>query len=227
MEKVGIKMFFLEKIKSINAGDRVLEIGPGATPNPRSDVLLEKRYDSKDEYLRQCGGLSVNDIDKRIIFYDGGDFPFQDNEFDYVICSHVIEHIDNVEEFCAEMFRVARAGYMEYPLFYYEYLFDIPEHVNVLIRKEGVLVYSKKTDVIPEQFKAVQKFWFNSLNAGYSDTVSQMIPFIMEGFEWSEPFVIRKAKNVAELCREDPSIPMRLQQPKRIASRILKKLKLI
>ena len=220
-------MFFPERIKSIKASDRVLEIGPGAEPNPRSNVLLEKRYGSQEEYLRQCGGLSINDIDSRIIFYDGGVFPFKDNDFDYVICSHVIEHIDDVERFCSEMFRVARAGYIEYPLFYYEYVFDIPEHVNILIRKEGVLVYSKKTDVMPEQLKAVQKFWFNALTAGYTDTVSQLIPYIMEGFEWSESFTLRKALNVAELCREDPSIPFRLPQPKTMIRRLLEKFKLL
>jgi SAM-dependent methyltransferase len=226
MEKVGVNMFFPERIKSIKAGDRVLEIGPGATPHPRSDVLLEKSYESECEYLRQCGGLSVSDIDNRIVFYDGGRFPFQDNEFDYVICSHVIEHIDDVEQFCEEMFRVARTGYIEYPLFYYEYVFDIPEHVNVLMKKEGALVYSKKIDVMPEQLKAVQKFWFNALTAGYTDTVSQLVPYLMEGFEWGEPFVVRKAKNIAELCREDSNIPMRLLQPKTFFRRLLERFKL-
>jgi hypothetical protein len=36
-------------------GDLVLEIGPGATPHRRSDVFLERKYDTEEELIAQSG----------------------------------------------------------------------------------------------------------------------------------------------------------------------------
>ena len=41
--------------------------------------------------------------------------PFKDKEFDYVILSHVLEHVPNIFEFTKEVERVAKAGYIELP----------------------------------------------------------------------------------------------------------------
>ena len=41
--------------------------------------------------------------------------PFQDKEFDYVILSHVLEHVPNINEFAQEVQRIAKAGYIELP----------------------------------------------------------------------------------------------------------------
>ena len=42
-------------------------------------------------------------------------FPFADDEIDFVICSHTLEDIRDPVWVCAEMARVARAGYIEVP----------------------------------------------------------------------------------------------------------------
>lgn len=41
--------------------------------------------------------------------------PFQDNEFDFLICSHVLEHVDDVISFSNEIKRVSKKGYIELP----------------------------------------------------------------------------------------------------------------
>jgi len=41
--------------------------------------------------------------------------PFKDKEFDYVILSHVLEHIPNLIDFKKEVERIAKAGYIELP----------------------------------------------------------------------------------------------------------------
>jgi len=79
-------LFFPERIKNIKGSYKVLEVGPGSSPFPRSDVLLEKRFDDK-EALKQRGLQPKIEYNKPIYYYDGSKFPFQDNEFDYVICS--------------------------------------------------------------------------------------------------------------------------------------------
>ena len=41
--------------------------------------------------------------------------PFKDKEFDFVIASHVIEHVDDFEFFIKELERVSSKGYIELP----------------------------------------------------------------------------------------------------------------
>ena len=41
--------------------------------------------------------------------------PFKDKEFDYVILSHVLEHIPNPIEFIHEVERIGKSGYIEIP----------------------------------------------------------------------------------------------------------------
>jgi SAM-dependent methyltransferase len=42
-------------------------------------------------------------------------FPFPDQMFDFVVCSHVLEDVRDPLRVCAEMMRVGRAGYIETP----------------------------------------------------------------------------------------------------------------
>jgi len=42
-------------------------------------------------------------------------FPFKDKEFDFVIASHVIEHVEDFEFFIKELERVSSKGYIELP----------------------------------------------------------------------------------------------------------------
>ena len=38
--------------------------------------------------------------------------PFKDKEFDYVILSHVLEHVPNLLEFKSELTRIGKSGYI-------------------------------------------------------------------------------------------------------------------
>ena len=218
-------MYFPQKVTKIKASDRVLEIGPGTSPHARSDVLLEKYFADETEHIRQCGGTPVARNDPRTVYYEGDEFPFSDGEFDYVICSHVIEHVDNVEKFFSEMFRVSNAGYLEYPLIYYEYVFDIPEHLNVFMKHEGVLVYARKTELFSPSLRPAQQLWYSALSAGYTDTVSELAPYVMQGFEWEAPFEVRHTEMVSELFHSDffiPHRPPRVSISKRLVKRLVR-----
>lgn len=192
-------MFFPEKITGIKDGDRVLEVGPGGTPHPRSDVFLERRYDSEEEWEAQRGMAPRLDSDKRTVYYDGGRFPFDDHEFDYVICSHVIEHLDDVPAFLSEMFRVAPRGYLEYPTICYEYLYNFDVHVNFVKFRSGVLFYLPKKETHLDEFMPVQKLLQHSLAMGYSRTVDDLKHVMFEGFEWTARFEARRATSLADL----------------------------
>ncbi|HET6989906.1 MAG TPA: class I SAM-dependent methyltransferase [Bacteroidia bacterium] len=113
-------MFYPSQVKNIKQTDKVLEIGPGASPHPRSDIFLELKLDNEQDYVRQFGQDKKLVTDKEIVFYDGGRMPFSDKQFDYVICSHVLEHVPDVEGFLSEIFRIGKKGYLEYPLITYD-----------------------------------------------------------------------------------------------------------
>ena len=52
---------------------------------------------------------------KFIKIFPNQKLPFKDKEFDYVILSHVLEHVPNILEFIKEVERIAKAGYIELP----------------------------------------------------------------------------------------------------------------
>lgn len=207
-------MFFPERIKNIKPGDRVLEIGPGATPFHRSDVLLEKKFENEQEYASQFGTNEKIKTTKTIVYYDGNVFPFKDNEFDYVICSHVLEHVSDVSYFLSEIFRVGKRGYLEYPLIYYEYLYNFDVHLNYLKYDGQCLRFMKKDKSNLSEFKPVQDFFLQSLRNGHVKMINELITYFMEGFEWENKFKLEEVSDISLVCHRNAIVPP-AQQDKR------------
>ena len=91
--------------------------------------------------------------------------PFKDKEFDYVILSHVLEHVPNLLEFKNELIRIGKRGYIELPTKFYDNLvFGSDE--DVLGHKwwfefdddRNKLLYTKKIDPL-EKFLSVGTSW--------------------------------------------------------------------
>jgi SAM-dependent methyltransferase len=190
-------MFFPDRINPL-PGDRVLEVGPGATPHPSSQIFLDKRF-ADSEAFRQRGGLPPVEFTKPVIYYDGGKFPFLDHEFDYVICSHVLEHTENPEAFLGELGRVAARGYLEFPTIHYDYLYNFKEHVNLLLHKEGEILWMPKDQTALNDFDAIQEFLRATLHSGYHELVQAMKDNFFQGFEWIAPIRARKVEKLIEL----------------------------
>lgn len=87
----------------------VLEIGSGDNPNPRSNVLVDRFLADNTER----GGNII--IDRPMVVADGHQLPFRDGVFAYVICSHILEHMDDPPQFVREITRVGKAGYIGSP----------------------------------------------------------------------------------------------------------------
>ena len=91
--------------------------------------------------------------------------PFKDKEFDYVILSHVLEHVPNLIEFISEVERISKAGYIELPTklndnlvfgcdeddIGHKWWFEYDDIKNTFI-------YSKKIDAL-EKFVTVGQIW--------------------------------------------------------------------
>jgi ubiquinone/menaquinone biosynthesis C-methylase UbiE len=210
-------MFFPELIKSIKSSDRVLEVGPGGEPHPRSDVFLEYEFESQAQAESQRAYAAPLKTKKPIVFYKGEVFPFKDKEFDYVICSHVAEHVENLDKFIAEVTRVGKAGYLEYPTIYYDYLYNIPNHITFVKRKNQTLYWMSKNQSKLSEFQLVQNLLYESLSQRHFDLIDNLRPFFFEGFEWVDSVKTNETEELKDLIFDKASIPVRKKNlPERI-----------
>jgi len=86
-----------------NLNWKILDIGCGYRANKNASVIADIQ-DFSDFYK-----------EKKFVKIEGKNLPFEDKEFDFVIASHVIEHIDNFEFFIKELERISSKGYIELP----------------------------------------------------------------------------------------------------------------
>jgi len=124
----------------IRANDLVLDIGSGHSPHPRADILCDRYIDDDTER-----GGSIR-ADRPLIVADAHDLPFRDGAFDYVVTSHIIEHMDDPVRFCRELMRVARAGHISSPSEIAEKLFYWPFHRWYVNKIGDALVLHPKHD---------------------------------------------------------------------------------
>src|SRR2546425_11399808 len=73
----------------LKRSDIVMDIGSGDRPHPRANILLERFV----EDCSQRGGPVVT-AGCSLVVGDIIALPFIDQSLDYVICSHVLEHME-------------------------------------------------------------------------------------------------------------------------------------
>lgn len=124
----------------------VLDIGSGHSPHRRADVLIDKFL--SDDYERS--GQSIKLLpQKYFIVADACAMPFRDKAFDFIVCSHVAEHIKNVDDFCLELNRVGRKGYLETPSKFAETLRHVPTHRWFVSNRRGKLIFEPTPNKYP------------------------------------------------------------------------------
>lgn len=97
----------------ISAHDRVLDIGSGNLPFPFATHLADIAIESSD--VGRAGEV-FKYLDGRVVYECNVEsLPFADKEFDFICCSHVLEHVESPEKACRELMRVGKRGYIETP----------------------------------------------------------------------------------------------------------------
>lgn len=122
----------------VPAAALVLEVGSGANPYPRSNVLLDAFEVTRERHFEPLVA------DRPTVLGRVERLPFCDDTFDFVIASHVLEHSDDPAAFLAELQRVARAGYIETPDAIFERLNPYLDHRLEVTERGGELQLRKK-----------------------------------------------------------------------------------
>ena len=94
---------FIDNLLKNNTTWKILDVGCGYTAHSNASVI--------------CDVQELTDFykDRKFIRLKEKTLPFKNKEFDFVIASHVVEHVDDVDFFIKELERVSTKGYIELP----------------------------------------------------------------------------------------------------------------
>lgn len=160
--------------------DKVLEVGAG---DGSILLFLDDWKFCKELYALEISKSGVEAIKKlglhslvTVKQFDGYNIPFEDNYFDLVILSHVIEHVEFPRLLLREIKRVSRYQIIEIPC---DYSYQVDKqvdhflsygHINIyqpnllryLLKSEGFSIISGKTTITAKD--VVEFMLFNNLN---------------------------------------------------------------
>ena len=162
---------FIDQLIIDNSSWKILDIGCGYGAHKNATTICDK-LDLKEFYK-----------DKNFLQIHNDNLPFKDKEFDFVIASHVLEHVDNIEKFISELERISNKGYIELPTILEDNLVfenksdhlwhtEFDDNLNELIISnriqylEPILTVSsiKKFDEVFKQSLILELYWEEKIN---------------------------------------------------------------
>ena len=176
IKRTSIK--FINELLNKNKNWNVLDIGCGYEPNKYSNVLADK-IDFSKRYP-----------DKKFVKIQDKILPFKDKEFDFVIASHVIEHVEDMEFFLKELERISYKGYIELPTrlednlvfenrndHIWFFIFDDINQKLVCSKRKQLLdplitvALAKKFDNVFRESLVLELFWESKINYEINDNI--------------------------------------------------------
>ena len=94
---------YIDNLLQNNITWNILDIGCGYNASKFAKVICDVQ------------DLSNHYQDKKFIRLTEKKLPFKDKEFDFVVASHVMEHVEDIDFFIKELERVSKKGYIELP----------------------------------------------------------------------------------------------------------------
>tara|TARA_X000000368_G_C22899038_1_gene653230 strand:+ start:124 stop:741 length:618 start_codon:yes stop_codon:yes gene_type:complete len=162
---------FIDDLLKKNTSWNILDIGCGYTAHKYANVICDVQ------------DLSSFYNNKKFIKLENKILPFKDKEFDFVIASHVIEHVEDVRTFINELERVSSRGYIELPTILEDNLVfenekdhlwqmefdDVEQKLNIFKKIQYLkplitVSSSKKFSHIFRQSLILELYWENSID---------------------------------------------------------------
>ena len=171
-----------------NDDAKVLDVGSGGYPFVLATHLADK-------YIEETSHRTEKIVkDTRPFFQvDIENLPFLENEYDFVFCSHVLEHLDCPGDAMRELMRVGTRGYIEIPTRMSDILFNFTFLENH--HKWHGLVQNNTVILTEWSDSERKKFSHNIFNAIHSDRENEMQSFFDKNREiffhslvWTESF---------------------------------------
>ncbi len=168
---------YINKLLKDKQSWNILDIGCGYNAHDQATVVC----DIKD--------LSSFYKNKNFVKLTNNILPFKNKEFDFVVCSHVIEHVKDVTLFIKELERISSKGYIELPTILEDNLvfenrndhlwhmeFD-DDYNKLLISKkvqflEPVLTVSSAKNFLQyfRQSLVIELFWENTIDFTFKES---------------------------------------------------------
>lgn len=215
-------------MKLIKPEDRVLDIGGAEQVFPRANAVIDIL-----PYEQRKPGL-LKEMPEQFTRSDWyiGDIctpqvwdHFKDKEFDFVVCSHVLEDIRDPIYVCSQMIRVGKAGYIECPSRFRECAKGDPQqsmsgwdhHRWILDVIDGTLVFTPKFNwayqfdylgnsrrhyIQDYHFNFTAVHWIGSFDYVERVTRGKIVEaenqfYFYDNFSYDNPQPIHQIKNVA------------------------------
>ena len=192
---------FVNNTLSKNTNWKILDIGCGYRANKHASVLADVQ--DLSDFYKEKTFIKINE--KKL--------PFKDKEFDFVIASHVIEHVEDFEFFIKELERISSKGYIELPSrlgdnlvfenkkdHIWWFLFDDFKH-ELIASKKNQLVdpfitvsMIKKLDQMFRESLIIELYWENKISYRIDETLKMNNLEKITFFKIFKKFVSKKLR---------------------------------
>lgn len=180
----------------------IVDIGSGHKPHNNVDLCLELKDASKDHRWKK-----EIKKDRTVVLYDGNFFPFKNKCFDFSICSHVLEHVDNPKIFLEEISRISKKGYIETPNEISEQLFTpYDKHKWVIYERNNKLFIRKKIQENESKFGKLFDFLIDNEKKFRKRFYLNHKQLFLTRYSWSDKVdfeIIPENKNISINLSDD------------------------
>lgn len=167
-------LYLLRRVGQTLRNQKVLEIGFGSGAvlfsfDPSCEIYgLEISHSAIERANRKAGQLGYRS--HRFDLVDGNSLPYEDDCFDIVVASHVVEHVENDTELLCEIHRTLKNDGIALILIPINEKYDDPNHLHrytsdefLRIARAGFLtpVFKLENELL---YHFVEKFYFEEYN---------------------------------------------------------------
>lgn len=184
----------------IRPQDRVLDMGSGHIPFPLATHLADISLD--DHHYGRAGVPFKRVAGKPVYECDIESTPFEDKQFDFVYCSHVLEHACDPEKACRELMRIAKRGYIETPTKAKDIFLNsakVSHHNFGVEAVDGALIFTPYTDEEIEGLQCDILMEMHTAPQSLREKAFSALIYLKPGlvntmFPWEDRFKVRASR---------------------------------